>query len=152
MKIKSISKLLISIVISQLAGLVGTFFTFSAIPTWYITLNKPTFNPPNYIFGPVWTILYTLIGISLYKIWIKKGSLKLFWIHLFLNAIWSPIFFGAKNLGIAFVVIILMWVSLIFLIKNFYKIDKYASYLLTPYLLWISFASFLNFSILILNP
>ncbi|MDO8341365.1 MAG: TspO/MBR family protein [Candidatus Woesebacteria bacterium] len=152
MRIKSISKLLISIIISQLAGLVGTFFTFSAIPTWYITLNKPIFNPPNYIFGPVWTILYTLIGISLYKIWIKKGSLKLFWVHLFLNTIWSPIFFGAKNLGVAFVVIILMWISLIFLIKNFYKIDKSASYLLIPYLLWISFASFLNFSILILNP
>lgn len=152
MKIKNISKLVLSILLSQTAGLLGTFFTISAIPTWYVYLNKPSFNPPNYLFGPVWTILYTLIGISLYRIWIKKGSLKLFFIHLLLNAIWTPIFFGLKNLEIAFVVIVLMVVTLLYIIKSFYKIDKLASHLLIPYLAWISFASILNFSIWNLNP
>lgn len=152
MKIKNISKLVLSILLSQTAGLLGTFFTISAIPTWYIYLSKPSFNPPNYLFGPVWTILYTLIGISLYRIWIKKGSLELFFIHLFLNAIWTPIFFGLKNLEFAFIIIVLMVVTLLYVIKSFYKIDKLASYLLIPYLAWISFASILNFSIWNLNP
>lgn len=152
MKIKNLPKLIFSILISQTAGLLGTFFTISAIPTWYVYLNKPSFNPPNYLFGPVWTVLYTLIGISLYRIWIKKGSLKLFWVHLSLNAVWTPIFFGLRNLELAFIVIITMVVSLLFVIKSFYKTDKLSSYLLIPYLVWISFATFLNFTIWILNP
>lgn len=152
-KIKSWPKLIFSIILSQSAGLIGTFFTIQSIPTWYATLEKPFFNPPNYIFGPVWTILYTLIGISLYLILThkKKGSLKLFWFHLLLNALWSPIFFGLKNLGLALFVIIVMDVSLVLIIKNFYKVNKWAAYLLIPYLLWISFASILNFSIWQLN-
>lgn len=151
--IKSWPKLLLSILLSQSAGFIGTFFTVSAIPTWYALLNKPSFSPPNWLFGPVWTILYTLIGISMYLIWTsKKSSLKLFFFHLFLNAIWSPIFFGLKNLGVAFLVILLMDVSLIIMIKKFYKINKIASFVLIPYLLWITFASFLNFSIWRLNP
>lgn len=152
-KIKSWSKLIFSIFLTQSAGAIGTIFTISAIPTWYALLNKPIFSPPNWVFGPVWTILYTLVGISMYLIWInKKGSLKLFLLHLFLNAIWSPIFFGLKNLGLAFFVIILMDISLLVIIKNFYKVNKIAGYLLIPYLLWISFASLLNLSIWKLNP
>jgi tryptophan-rich sensory protein len=153
LKIKSWPKLIFSIILAQSAGGVGTLFTFSAIPTWYAFLNKPVFSPPNWLFGPVWTILYTLIGISLYLIWTnKKGTLKLFLFHLFLNAIWSPIFFGAKNLGLAFIVILVMDVTLITIIKNFYKINKIAGLILIPYLMWISFASLLNFSIWRLNP
>jgi tryptophan-rich sensory protein len=153
MTIKSWPKLLISIVVAQSAGLIGSFSTISAIPNWYASLNRPVFSPPNWVFGPVWTILYTLIGIALYKIWIKnkKGSLNLFFFHLFLNAIWSPIFFGLHNLILAFLVIILMDISLIIIIKKFYKIDKIAAYLLIFYLLWISFASVLNFSFWQLN-
>lgn len=153
MNIKYPLKLVISIVVAQSAGLIGTVFTISAIPTWYAYLNKPIFSPPNWLFGPVWTVLYTLIGISLYRIWIKnkKSSLKLFFFHLFLNAIWSPVFFGAKNLGLAFLIILLMDVTLIIIIKRFIKIDKLAAYLLVPYLLWISFASLLNFSLWTLN-
>lgn len=152
MKIKSWPKLIFSIVLAQSAGLIGTFFTFEAIPTWYTLLNKPTFAPPNYVFGPVWTILYTLIGISLYLIWTaRKTSLKLFFFHLFLNAIWSPIFFGVKNLGLAFAVILIMDITLVIIIKNFYKINKLASYLLIPYLMWILFASLLNYSIWQMN-
>lgn len=153
LKIKSWPKLIFSILLAQSAGLIGTIFTFSAIPTWYALLNKPSFSPPNWLFGPVWTILYTLIGISFYLIWTnKKGSLKLFLFHLFLNAIWSPIFFGAKNLGLAFVVILLMDITLIIIIKSFYKLSKVAGIILIPYLLWISFASLLNYSIWKLNP
>lgn len=153
LKIKSWPKLIFSIVIAQSAGFIGTFFTIEAIPTWYATLNRPSFSPPNWVFGPVWTILYTLIGISLYRIWIKnkKGSLKLFFLHLFLNAVWSPIFFGLQNLGLAFVIIFLMDITLIIIINNFYKLDKLASYLLIPYLLWIGFASLLNLSFWKLN-
>lgn len=151
-KIKSWPKLIFSILLAQSAGLIGTVFTFSAIPTWYATLVRPSFAPPNWVFGPVWTILYTLIGISLYLIWTnKKGSLKLFLFHLFLNAIWSPIFFGAKNLGLAFIVILLMDITLVVIIKNFYKLNRLATYLLVPYLLWISFATILNFSFWQLN-
>ena len=153
LKIKSWPKLIFSIILAQSAGGVGTLFTFSAIPTWYALLNKPSFSPPNWLFGPVWTILYTLIGISLYLIWTnKKGKLKLFFFHLFLNAIWSPIFFGAKNLGLAFIVILVMDMTLIVIIKNFYKVNKVAGLILIPYLMWISFASLLNFSIWRLNP
>lgn len=152
MKIKSWPKLIFSILLAQSAGGIGTFFTFDAIPTWYATLVRPSFAPPNWVFGPVWTVLYTLIGISLYLIWTnKKGSLKLFLFHLFLNAIWSPIFFGAKNLGLALIVIIIMDVTLIVIIKNFYKINKVAGLILIPYLMWISFATVLNFSFWQLN-
>ncbi len=152
-KIKSWPKLIFSVILAQSAGAVGTLFTFSAIPTWYALLNKPSFSPPNWLFGPVWTILYTLIGISMYLIWTnKKGSLKLFFLHLFLNAIWSPIFFGAKNLGLAFIVILIMDITLVVIIRKFYKLNKVAGLILIPYLMWISFASLLNLSIWKLNP
>lgn len=153
LKIKSWPKLIFSVILAQSAGAVGTLFTFSAIPTWYALLDKPSFSPPNWLFGPVWTILYTLIGISMYLIWTnKKGSLKLFFLHLFLNAIWSPIFFGAKNLGLAFIVILTMDITLIVIIRKFYKLNKVAGLILIPYLMWISFASLLNLSIWKLNP
>ncbi len=156
-KIKSWPKLIFSIILAQSAGGIGTVFTFDAIPTWYALLNKPVFSPPNWLFGPVWTILYTLIGVSFYIIWTKHSKktfwmLKLFIIHLFLNAIWSPIFFGAKNLGLAFIVILIMDITLVIMIKSFYKLNKVAALILIPYLIWISFASLLNFSIWKLNP
>lgn len=153
MMVKSWPKLIFSILLAQSAGAIGTVFTFSAIPTWYATLVRPVFAPPNWVFGPVWTILYTLIGISLYLIWTnKKESLKLFLFHLFLNAIWSPIFFGARNLGLALLVIVVMDITLVIIIKNFYKINKMAGIVLVPYLLWIGFATVLNFSFWQLNP
>ena len=156
MKVKSWSKLILSILLAQSAGIIGTFFTISAIPTWYAFLNKPMFSPPNWIFGPVWTILYTIIGISFYKIWInyKRGNswaIKFFLFHLFLNSIWSIIFFGMKNLSLAFFEIVVMWLTAIYMVIKFKKIDKWASYLLIPYVLWISFASILNFSVWRLN-
>ena len=157
MKVKSWTKLILSIALAQSAGAIGSLFTFSAIPTWYAFLNKPSFSPPNWLFGPVWTILYTMIGISFYLIWVnykKKDSwaIKFFIFHLVLNSLWSIIFFGAKNLGLAFAEIIIMWSTIVYMIKNFYKINKWSSYLLIPYLLWVSFASILNFAVWRLNP
>ncbi|KKS94796.1 MAG: Tryptophan-rich sensory protein [Microgenomates group bacterium GW2011_GWC1_43_13] len=148
----------LSIGICLVAGGLGTIFTISSIPTWYATLNKPFFSPPNYLFGPVWTILYILMGVSLALIWqkgIKKKTVRdamfLFGIQLLLNALWSPVFFGAKNLFLALIIIVLMWIFILKTILAFAKIDKTASYLLYPYIAWVSFATILNFSVWFLN-
>jgi len=151
-------KITISIILCQLAGIVGSFFTVSAIKEWYAFLQKPSFSPPNWLFGPVWVTLYTLMGISLFLIWKKgldkekiKNAFNLFLIHLIFNAAWSIIFFGMRNILGGFIEIIIMLILIIILIKKFYKIEKLAAYLLIPYLIWVSFATFLNLNILILN-
>ncbi len=151
-------RLIISLALPQLAGIIGSFFTVSAIPSWYATLQKPSFSPPNWIFGPAWVMLYILMGISVYLVWQKikenktvKGSLWLFWIHLFFNATWSIIFFGLQNPGLALINIVIIWLLIIALIIKFWKISKWATYLLIPYLLWVSFASVLNYFIWYLN-
>jgi translocator protein len=155
---KNAFSLILSILLCQLAGLIGSVFTTSAIPNWYATLQKPSFNPPSWIFGPVWITLYLLMGISLYLVWLKRGSnsltqtaIILFVVHLILNALWSIIFFGLKNPMIAFFEIIVLWIMIVVLIYIFFKIDKRSAYLLLPYFLWVSFASILNFSIWQLN-
>ncbi len=140
------------IFICQAAGLIGSIFTFNSVNTWYLTLEKPFFNPPSFVFGPVWTTLYFLMGVSLYLVWGKKKTdLKWFWIQLSLNTVWSIIFFGLKNPLFAFIIIVLLWISIFQTIKSFKKVNKNASYLLYPYLFWVSFASVLNLSIVILN-
>jgi len=146
-------KLIVSILLCQLAGFIGAVFTTPAIPAWYTSLNKPNFSPPNWLFGPVWILLYTLMGISFYFIWQKKAKREMiiFLIHLAINSLWSIIFFGLKNLSLSFLVIIFLWSMIVLLIIKFSKIKKLASYLLIPYFLWISFASFLNLSIWLLN-
>lgn len=145
-------KLLLSIIICEGAGLIGSIFTFNSVNTWYVNLNKPFFNPPSWIFAPVWTILYLLMGVSLYLVWgTKKVNLKWFWIQLALNSLWSIIFFGFKNPMFAFVEIILLWLAITLTIRNFWKYNKIASWLLLPYLLWVTFASILNLSIVLLN-
>lgn len=164
MKIKNIKTLLGCILICELAGFVGALFSISAIPTWYVTLAKPILNPPSWVFGPVWTILYALMGISLYLV-LQQGhekenvktvisskvAVKIFFVQLLLNAIWSIIFFGLKNTGLALFDILAMWLAIVTTIFTFYKISKPASYLLLPYLAWVSFATYLNYSIWILN-
>lgn len=158
MRLQKPKLLFFSICISQLAGIIGSFSTRSSVSNWYLELNKPMFNPPNWIFGPVWITLYTLMGVSLYLIWVKgyqkkniRGAVQLFLIHLVVNTVWSMVFFGLKNLGLALLVIGILWLMIVFLIKIFWKIDSRASYLLIPYLLWVSFAAVLNYSIWILN-
>jgi translocator protein len=145
-------KLLLSIVICESAGLIGSIFTLSSVNSWYLTLNKPFFNPPSWIFAPVWTILYLLMGVSLYLVWgVKKVNLKWFWLQLALNSLWSIIFFGFKNPTLALIEIAVLWISILLTIKSFWKTNKNAAYLLFPYLLWVSFATILNFSIVVLN-
>ena len=158
MTLKHFFQLIGCIVLCQVAGLIGTIFTIDAIPTWYAGLIKPALNPPSWIFGPVWTILYTLMGIALYlvlqKHWYRKEvkvAVYIFSVQLLLNALWSPVFFGAQKLGLALVIIALMWVSIVATIIAFYKVRKRAAYLLIPYLAWVSFATYLNFALWRLN-
>ena len=158
MRVNNILKLVIAVVVSELAGVVGSFFTISAIPTWYAGLAKPVLNPPAWVFGPAWTTLYALMGIAAFLIW-KNGwerkdvrmALGVFGIQLFLNAIWSIIFFGLQSPGWALVDIVLLWLAIVWTIVVFYKISKPAAYLLVLYLLWVTFASYLNYSVLLLN-
>lgn len=126
--------------------------------SWYNTLNKPFFTPPSWLFGPAWTILYILIAVSAILIWRKgikngkiKDALKIFAVQLVLNLIWSPIFFVAHNTLFSLIIILILWYFILKTIQIFYKIDKVAAYLLYPYLLWVSFATILNFSVWILN-
>lgn len=147
--------LIFSILLCEAAGFIGSIFTVSAIPTWYASLVKPSFSPPNYLFAPVWITLYFLMGISLYLIWQKGkktlGLVKLFLIHLVLNSLWSFIFFGLKNPGLAFGEILLLWGIILVLALKFYRVNKISAYLLLPYQLWVSFATILNLSIWLLN-
>jgi benzodiazapine receptor len=151
---KNWPKLIFSIFLCQLAGLIGSVFTTPAISSWYTYLNKPNFNPPNWLFAPVWVSLYTLMGISLYLVWQKKNNqaaIKIFLAQLILNSLWSIIFFGLRQPFWAFIEIIFLWSLILLTIFRFQKISKIASLLLIPYLLWVSFASFLNFYIFKLN-
>jgi translocator protein len=151
---KKTYKLIISLLLPFTVGLVGGLLTSSSVSTWYLTLAKPSFNPPNWLFGPVWTILYILMGVSLYLVWSKKYDLTAFiafFVQLFLNLLWSILFFGLKNPLFAFIEIIILWIAIIANIILFYNINKRASYLLIPYLLWVSFAAILNFFIFYLN-
>ena len=158
MKFNNISKFVIAVVVSELAGIIGSLFTMPSIPTWYATLEKPALNPPSFIFGPVWAALYFLMGVSAFLVWRKgwdkrnvRTALKVFGIQLFLNAIWSIVFFGLQSPGWALVNIVALWFAILFTIIVFYKISKPAAYLLLPYILWVSFATYLNYAIWTLN-
>lgn len=150
--------LFIFIAISELSGILGSLFTASSIPSWYNGLTKPSFNPPSWVFGPVWTILYLLIGISGYLLWqarhtsaAAKWAIVFFFVQLALNALWTPLFFGAKLLGVALVEIIFMWLAIVATIFFAWQTNKWAAILLLPYLAWVSFASLLNYSLWKLN-
>jgi len=158
MSLKNILKLIASIMICQLAGFIGSLFTTPAIPTWYKTLTKPSFNPPNSIFSPVWITLFLLMGISLFLVWQKnhkdrkvKIALLFFAVQLVLNILWSILFFGLKSPLGAFIEIIILWFAILLTIIKFFKVSKPAGLLLLPYILWVSFAALLNFSIWNLN-
>lgn len=154
---KGFGKLVVSIALPFAAGAIGSYFTIPSIETWYATLNKPSFSPPDYIFGPVWTILYLLMGISLYLVWNssrtkgKQYAIKMFLIQIVLNATWSVVFFGLHNPLFAFINIIVLWVAIYLTIRSFYEISKFAAYLLYPYLFWVTFATILNLAIVLLN-
>lgn len=151
-------KLIISVVVCLGAGFAGSFFTTPAIDAWYVNLNKPSFTPPNQLFAPVWTSLYVLMAISAFIIWRKgwgekyvRSSILLFAVQLLLNVLWSVLFFGLKMPLNAFIEIILLWVVIMLTIMRFKKLSIIAAALLVPYILWVSFAAFLNYSIWALN-
>lgn len=152
-----LGKLIIAVVVCQLAGIIGAAFTTPVIDTWYSMLVLPSFAPPNWLFGPVWTILYLLMGIALYLVWIKKDSdkksvaLKYFAGQLLLNLLWSLMFFGLQSPVLGFTTIVAMWMMIALTIKAFLKVSQPAGWLLVPYLLWVSFATILNTAIMALN-
>lgn len=179
---KNLLKFIFAVGISELAGAVGALFTMPAIESgWYATLEKPALIPPSWVFGPVWTALYFLLGVSLYIVWAKNWKIQnplldkthkawnkiserlwrgdwqkqniiaIFAMNYLFNILWSAVFFGLKNPGLGFFVILALWTSIVYLIANFYRISKLSAWLLLPYLAWVSFAVYLNFSIWILN-
>ena len=182
MKLNNFFKLAIAIIISELAGIIGSVFTASAITGWYAGLEKPALNPPSWVFGFVWTILYFLIGISLFLVWKNNWEIRnpilesrrkawnvfserlwmgdlqkvnviaIFVVQYILNIAWSYLFFGLRLSGLAFFGLLALWLAIIWTIANFYRISKTAAYLLLPYILWVSFAGYLNYSIWQLNP
>ncbi len=149
--------IIISIFIAQLAGIIGSIFTFISVKTWYANLIRPGWNPPSWLFGPVWIILYILMGVAAYFVWQNKdiplAKLALFFygLQLLLNALWPIIFFGFKNPGLAFIEIIILSIFIIITTVLFWKINTHAGILLLPYILWTLFATFLNYAIWRLN-
>ena len=147
-----------AILLCQAAGLIGSVFTAPAIANWYAGISKPAFNPPNWVFAPVWTALFILMGISLFLVW-EKGlekkenrlAVSVFGIQLLLNVVWSVLFFGLQNPFLGFLEIIILWFAILANIVLFYRISRKAGCLLIPYILWVSFAAILNYNILILN-
>ena len=139
------------------AGGIGSVFTVHAIPTWYATLLKPSWNPPGWVFGPVWTALYLLMGVAAWLVWRAVGwpaarrALLLFAAQLVLNTAWSPIFFGLRSPGWALVDIVVLWAAVVATLGAFRRIRPVAGVLLIPYLVWVTFASALNWSIWRLN-
>ena len=151
-------KLFISLAITLLVGAVAAWFTTAGVNGWYAVANKPSFNPPNWVFAPVWSALYIMMGVALWLVWKndaakagKRTALIFFAIQLLLNFAWSFIFFYAHQPGWAFAEILLMWVSIMLTIIWFGKVSPAAAWLLVPYIWWVSFASLLNFYIWKLN-
>lgn len=181
MKAKNILKFIIAIAVSELAGVVGAVFTMPAISVWYAGLAKPELAPPDWVFGPVWTALYALIGISLYLVWKnnwevknrflegerkawnkwserlwtgdwrKANAIAVFAIQYILNIAWSYLFFGLRSSGFAFFALLALWLAIFWTIVAFYRISRPAAYLLLPYLIWVGFAGYLNYSIWMMN-
>lgn len=155
---KNIFKLILAVGFCNLLGNIGSIFTAPNIAGWYATLAKPSFNPPNWLFGPVWTLLFSLLGVSLFLL-IKdyrglkteKIALIFFTGQFVLNILWSVIFFGMRNPLLAFFEIIILWWFIFFTMIYFYRVSRPAGLLFIPYLLWVSFAAVLNFAIWTLN-
>jgi len=157
-KLNDAIAVVVFILISEAAGVVGAIFTTDAVATWYPTLTKPAFNPPNWLFGPVWAALYALMGVAAFLVWRHgwsapgvKVALALFAAQLVLNSLWSIIFFGMHALLPAFIEIIILWLTILATIIAFWRVRLAAGALLLPYILWVSFASVLNFSLWRLN-
>lgn len=158
MQKRVIIKLIASLIICQLAGFVGSLFTTPSIPVWYASLVKPSFTPPNWVFSPVWISLFVLMGISLFLLWEKtlhypgvKIAMCWFAVQLVLNMLWSILFFGLKSPFLGLIEIIVLWIAIFITILKSLRVSKLAGVLLIPYLIWVSFAAGLNYSIWTLN-
>jgi len=158
MRGSDILKVVFSILICQAAGFLGSLATTPSIATWYKTLAKPSFSPPNAVFGPVWITLYLMMSISLFLVWRQWGAAKgvrpaliIFFVQLALNTLWSVLFFGLHQPMWAFFEIVVLWLFILLTLILFWRLSRAAGLLLLPYLLWVSFASALNFAIWRLN-
>jgi len=152
-------KLVIAIVVCNLAGFLGSFVTQTGPGSWYAQLVKPEINPPSFVFAPVWTTLFILMGIALYLVWMEgtnrwvvRRALTIFGVQLGLNILWSYVFFGLQSPLLGLVDIVFLWLAIAATIFAFTKVNRTAAYLLIPYILWVTFAAFLNYRILLLNP
>jgi translocator protein len=152
-------RLLASLALPFVAGILGGWATVQGVGDWYLTLQKPSFNPPGWVFGPVWTLLYVLMGIALFLIWEKgtttpgvRGALVLFGVQLAMNAFWPFLFFWAQAPGWALAEILILWVTILGTTVLFFRVRAEAGWLMTPYLGWVTFAAILNYSIWTLNP
>lgn len=150
-------KCIIAILICELVGNIGTFFTLPNIPTWYAHLTKPPLTPPNVVFGPVWTTLFVLMGVSLFLLWEAKHSkehrqaLDLFFVQMVLNVLWSVLFFGTHQLSAAVFEVVVFWFAILGTIVASFRVSKAASWVLVPYLVWVAFASYLTVGVWLLN-
>lgn len=158
MRLADAGKAAAFVILCESIGVIGSVFTASSIPTWYATLVKPELAPPNWIFGPVWTTLYALMGIAAFLVWRNgwwnrnvKIALGVFVAQLLLNLLWSIIFFGLQAPLAAFIEIIILWCAIAATILAFARISKSAAWLLVPYLVWVSFAGYLNYMLWALN-
>ena len=146
--------LFLILLITSFASAIGGLTTASFKEPWYSQIILPSFNPPSWVFAPVWTTLYIMMSIAIWKIWINsfnKKILKLYLVHLFFNSIWSVIFFGFHQIGIALINLVIILIFIVLLIKEYFKKDKISFYLMIPYFIWSSYALVLNFSIFLLN-
>jgi benzodiazapine receptor len=158
MSTADIIRLIVSIVACEGAGGIGSVFTRKAISTWYATLKKPAFTPPNSVFGPVWVTLYALMGITVFMVW-REGLAQegvriafiVFWVQMVLNILWSVVFFGRRSPLGGMVVILLLWAAILLTIIKFFAVSSVAGGLLVPYLVWVSIAANLNVRIWLLN-
>jgi tryptophan-rich sensory protein len=157
--IRSYPKLAAAILFCLIAGSLGSLVTINGPGSWYASLQKPFFAPPNWVFAPVWITLFILMGIALYLVWQcgtenreVKTALGIFGVQFALNIIWSFLFFGLESSLLGLIDIILLWVMILVTIRAFYRVKKSAAYLLIPYLAWVSLASALNGAVYFMNP
>jgi tryptophan-rich sensory protein len=154
---RSFVGLIVWLVLSLAAGTIGGLSTYEAIPTWYERIAKPAWTPPNWLFGPVWTVLYVLMGVAAWLVWRRGGwgeqsrALGLFVVQLVLNALWSYLFFGLRSPGLAFGELVVLWVAILLTLLAFWRVSRGAGALLVPYLAWVTFAGALNFAVWRLN-
>ena len=157
-RIREVPMLIGSILIPLLVGYIGAIVTLSQISTWYSTLAKPWWSPPNWLFGPIWTTLYVLMGIGLFLVW-REGihrrdvrfAILIFAVQLVLSLLWSVVFFSFHALFGSFIIVMFLWLAILANIIAFLIISKWAGLLLVPYIIWVSIASYLNYSVYLLN-